>query len=206
MEPDLARPCSNPPMATYVHLVELGQACTGAMLRQGLRLRSLTTSRRRSSTSMQVGREHLAEVELMRPSAAPHVGHLYTLVLTDILKRWQVLKGRRAILSTGTDEHGMKVGMDKSSLDDSDARPKIQQAASRAGVDPRPFCDAGAEVFKVGSIASGRHGPPTHARQGLAGRANILNDHFLRTTDPDHREAVEYAWVSLIMAVVTEES
>lgn len=41
--------------------------------------------------------------------AAPHVGHLYSLVLTDILKRWQALQGRKAILCTGTDEHGMKV-------------------------------------------------------------------------------------------------
>ena len=41
--------------------------------------------------------------------AAPHIGHFYTLVLTDILKRWQVLQGRKAILCTGTDEHGMKV-------------------------------------------------------------------------------------------------
>ena len=40
---------------------------------------------------------------------APHVGHLYNIVLTDILKRWQVLKGKKAILCTGTDEHGMKV-------------------------------------------------------------------------------------------------
>ena len=39
----------------------------------------------------------------------PHVGHLYTMVLTDILKRWQVLQGKNAILCTGTDEHGMKV-------------------------------------------------------------------------------------------------
>jgi len=31
------------------------------------------------------------------------------MVLTDILKRWQVLLGKQAILSTGTDEHGMKV-------------------------------------------------------------------------------------------------
>lgn len=42
-------------------------------------------------------------------STAPHIGHLYTLVLTDILKRWNVLLGRKSILVTGTDEHGMKV-------------------------------------------------------------------------------------------------
>ena len=42
-------------------------------------------------------------------NAAPHVGHLYTMVLTDIVKRWHALKGERAIMNTGTDEHGLKV-------------------------------------------------------------------------------------------------
>jgi hypothetical protein len=43
-------------------------------------------------------------------NAAPHVGHLYSMVLADIIKRWQIVQGRQAVLSTGTDEHGMKVG------------------------------------------------------------------------------------------------
>lgn len=43
----------------------------------------------------------------------PHVGHLFTLVLADIFKRWQVLLGKTdAKLLTGTDEHGMKVCRD----------------------------------------------------------------------------------------------
>jgi hypothetical protein len=42
-------------------------------------------------------------------NAAPHVGHLYTMVLSDIIKRWHVLKGKNALLLTGTDEHGLKV-------------------------------------------------------------------------------------------------
>lgn len=42
---------------------------------------------------------------------APHVGHLYSMVLADIFKRWQVLLGKQAILCTGTDEHGMKVNL-----------------------------------------------------------------------------------------------
>ena len=83
------------------------------------------------------------------------------MVLTDVLKRWQVLKGRRAILCTGTDEHGMK----------------IQQASAKANMDPKPFCDKGAEIFKT-----------------LAARTHLSNDHFIRTTDPKHKEAVEYAW------------
>jgi methionyl-tRNA synthetase len=40
---------------------------------------------------------------------APHIGHLYTTVLADSMKRWFDLKGHRTILSTGTDEHGLKV-------------------------------------------------------------------------------------------------
>lgn len=42
---------------------------------------------------------------------APHVGHLYSMVLADIIKRWQLLSGKKALLCTGTDEHGMKVSM-----------------------------------------------------------------------------------------------
>lgn len=42
---------------------------------------------------------------------APHVGHFYTMVIADIIKRWRVLLGEEdAQLLTGTDEHGMKVG------------------------------------------------------------------------------------------------
>lgn len=94
-------------------------------------------------------------------NAAPHVGHLYTMVLADVLKRWQVLAGKRAVLSTGTDEHGLKV----------------QQAAQKANMDPKAFCDQGAEVFR-----------------NLASVVNISNDHFVRTTDPQHKDAVQYAW------------
>ena len=92
---------------------------------------------------------------------APHVGHLYTMILTDILKRWQVLKGENAILCTGTDEHGMK----------------IQQAAAKAQTPPEEFCDQTAETFK-----------------SLAKCAALSNDHFVRTTDQDHKEAVQYFW------------
>lgn len=67
------------------------------------------------------------------PFADPHVGHLYTLVLTDILKRWQQLLGNRAFMLTGTDEHGLKV----------------QQAAALAEIEPKTFCKSGANSFKV---------------------------------------------------------
>ncbi|KAI1438690.1 methionyl-tRNA synthetase [Xylaria sp. CBS 124048] len=97
-------------------------------------------------------------------NASPHVGHLYSMVVADVFKRWQVLKGRQACMSTGTDEHGMKV----------------QQAAELQNLHPKALCDANAETFR-----------------DLAKKANIGNDHFIRTTDPEHREAVEYFWECL---------
>ncbi|OAP62509.1 methionine-tRNA ligase [Fonsecaea erecta] len=67
-------------------------------------------------------------------AAAPHVGHLYTLVLADVLKRWAKLRGdESATLLTGTDEHGMKV----------------QKAAQKANTDVKLFCDHHAEQFKA---------------------------------------------------------
>ncbi|KAK4453225.1 putative methionine--tRNA ligase [Podospora aff. communis PSN243] len=66
-------------------------------------------------------------------NAAPHVGHMYSMVLADVLKRWQQLKGKPAILCTGTDEHGMKV----------------QKAAALEDMAPKEFCDANAAKFKA---------------------------------------------------------
>lgn len=86
------------------------------------------------------------------------------MLIADVLKRWQVLKGRDAILSTGTDEHGMKV----------------QRAAQLQELHPKALCDTNAETFK-----------------DLAKKANIAHDHFIRTTDPEHRDAVEYFWARL---------
>ncbi|KAI9202586.1 tRNA synthetases class I (M)-domain-containing protein [Polychytrium aggregatum] len=58
-------------------------------------------------------------------NADPHIGHLYTTVLADTIKRYSELKGVSTIYSTGTDEHGLK----------------IQQAAAKAGTSPQQFCD-----------------------------------------------------------------
>lgn len=40
---------------------------------------------------------------------APHIGHAYTEVASDVLTRWHRQKGESAFLLTGTDEHGEKV-------------------------------------------------------------------------------------------------
>ncbi|MCJ1431781.1 methionyl-tRNA synthetase [Xylographa pallens] len=114
-------------------------------------------------------------------NAAPHIGHLYTLILTDVLKRWQVLQGKKAILCTGTDEHGMKVCGTSRAIREGNAEIfKIERAASKAGQDVRAFCNQNYKSFEV-----------------LAQRANIDNDHFIRTSEPDHRFAVQHFWLML---------
>ncbi len=40
---------------------------------------------------------------------APHIGHAYTEVASDVLTRWHRARGESAYLLTGTDEHGEKV-------------------------------------------------------------------------------------------------
>ncbi|KAL3474633.1 tRNA synthetases class I (M)-domain-containing protein [Aspergillus californicus] len=98
-------------------------------------------------------------------NAAPHVGHLYTMVVADVLKRWRTLLGEdNAQLLTGTDEHGMK----------------IQQAANAAGIDTQALCDRNCKTFK-----------------DLAQAANMDYDYFIRTTEPAHKEAVQYFWEML---------
>jgi methionyl-tRNA synthetase len=57
---------------------------------------------------------------------------------------------------------------------------KIQRAAAAARMPPKEFCDLTAETFKT-----------------LAARAGLSNDHFVRTTDPDHKDAVQYFWFML---------
>jgi methionyl-tRNA synthetase len=57
---------------------------------------------------------------------------MYSMVIADVLKRWQTLKGNKALLCTGTDEHGLK----------------IQRAAAQADKSPKEFCDITAQTFK----------------------------------------------------------
>ncbi|KAK9489911.1 tRNA synthetases class I (M)-domain-containing protein [Lipomyces doorenjongii] len=72
-------------------------------------------------------------------NAAPHMGHLYSMVLADTFRRWQQFMGRHTFLLTGTDEHGMKV----------------QQAANKIEKPVKQFCDETSQLFK--NLASEAH-------------------------------------------------
>ncbi|CEP11890.1 hypothetical protein [Parasitella parasitica] len=65
-------------------------------------------------------------------NAVPHIGHLYSTVLADTIRRNYALHGKQVLMSTGTDEHGLK----------------IQQAAEKNNMKPIDFCDKVSESFK----------------------------------------------------------
>jgi methionyl-tRNA synthetase len=88
----------------------------------------------------------------------PHIGHAYTTIAADVLARYWRLRGREVFFLTGLDEHGQKV----------------QQAAAKAGIDPKVHCDKLAPQF-----------------QTLWKQLNISNDAFIRTTDAKHKEIVQ---------------
>lgn len=65
-------------------------------------------------------------------NAAPHIGHTYTTIASDVCKRYKRMQGFDARLTTGTDEHGQK----------------IERSAKKAGKSPQDFTDAIAAEFK----------------------------------------------------------
>lgn len=65
-------------------------------------------------------------------NAAPHIGHTYTTIAADVIKRWKISQGFDARMTTGTDEHGQK----------------IARAASAQGKQPKEFTDLIYAEFK----------------------------------------------------------
>ena len=99
-------------------------------------------------------------------NAAPHIGHAYTTIVADLIKRFKRMQGYDARLTTGSDEHGVNV----------------ERAAERAGKSPEEFCDAIAAEFARQWKSLGldidyfqRTTNPNHAR--------MVNDLFRRCKD-----------------------
>ena len=62
----------------------------------------------------------------------PHIGHAYTTVLADVIKRYKKLRGFQVMFLTGTDEHGQK----------------IERSAAKQGLSPKQLADSMVEHFK----------------------------------------------------------
>jgi len=65
-------------------------------------------------------------------NAAPHIGHTYTTIAADVIRRFKRMQGYEAVLTTGTDEHGQKV----------------ERAARAAGKTPQEFTDLISAEFR----------------------------------------------------------
>jgi methionyl-tRNA synthetase len=66
------------------------------------------------------------------PNAEPHLGHYYTTVAADTLARFHKLTGKWVRLSTGTDEHGIK----------------MVKTAAALGVKPKDLAADNSDVFR----------------------------------------------------------
>ncbi len=65
-------------------------------------------------------------------NAEPHLGHTYTTIIADTLKRYYRSQGIETFFLTGTDEHG----------------DKIAQAAKESGMEPKSYADRVSAVFR----------------------------------------------------------
>ncbi|MBO6087114.1 methionine--tRNA ligase [bacterium] len=65
-------------------------------------------------------------------NGAPHIGHAYEKILTDIIARHYTQRCDDVFFLTGTDEHGIK----------------IQKTAQSKGVTPKELCDENSQKFK----------------------------------------------------------
>jgi len=61
------------------------------------------------STVSPSGKAFYVTTPIFYVNDAPHIGHAYTEVASDVLTRWQRQKGTPSFLLTGTDEHGEKI-------------------------------------------------------------------------------------------------
>jgi methionyl-tRNA synthetase len=75
---------------------------------------------------------YLISTAIPYANGAPHIGHAYERIATDVMARFQRLTGRDVMFITGMDEHGQK----------------MQQTAAREGLTPKGLADRTAGQFE----------------------------------------------------------
>ena len=102
-------------------------------------------------------------------NAAPHIGHAYTTIVADTIKRLKRMQGYDVVLTTGTDEHGQK----------------IERAALAAGKTPQAYTDVIAEEFqRQWQILS--LGVDRFQRTTSKSHAAVVQDLFRRCVERGH--------------------
>lgn len=103
-------------------------------------------------------------------NSLPHLGHLYTTIVADVIQRHKKQRGFDTYFLTGTDEHGIN----------------IQRAAEKNGRTPQEQVD-----FIAGELKK------MFAEFGL-NTENGGYDIFMRTTEKFHYEGVQHLWREIL--------
>lgn len=83
-----------------------------------LSLRQTPAAIRRSSSTLSTNIKHpYITTPIFYVNASPHIGHLHSTLLADVYARYHNLSngadgsgdGKKSVLCTGTDEHGLKI-------------------------------------------------------------------------------------------------
>ncbi|MBY0403284.1 MAG: class I tRNA ligase family protein, partial [Cyanobacteria bacterium] len=80
-----------------------------------------------------VGQKFYITTAIDYVNAAPHLGHAYEKIASDVLARFYRLTGKSVFFLTGTDEHGSKV----------------EKTARSKGMEPKAYTDLISEHFKT---------------------------------------------------------
>ena len=99
-------------------------------------------------------------------NSLPHLGHLYTTIVADVIQRYKKQRGFDTCFLTGTDEHGIN----------------IQRAAGKNNRSPKAQVDFVSDEMKK-----------TFAEFGLNTEQGGY-DIFMRTSEPFHYEGVQHFW------------
>ena len=99
-------------------------------------------------------------------NSLPHLGHLYTTIVADVIHRYKKQRGFDVYFLTGTDEHGIN----------------IQREAEKNGRSPKEQVD----------LISGELKRMFHDFR--LDKENGGYDIFMRTTEPFHYEGVQHLW------------
>jgi methionyl-tRNA synthetase len=84
---------------------------------------------------------YLISTAIPYANGAPHIGHAYERIATDVLARFARLDGRDVLFITGMDEHGQK----------------MQQTAARESISPQALADRTAAQFEaMGELLNAR--------------------------------------------------
>lgn len=105
-------------------------------------------------------------VPIYYTNAAPHIGHAYTTMAADTIKRLKRMQGYDVILTTGTDEHGVNV----------------ERAAQAQGKQPLEYTDMISAEFRRQWEILGLQ-VDRFQRTTAPNHAKVVNDFFKRCYD-----------------------